>query len=338
MTARKTNLALLDQAVESSVAWELGEGEQNVSALTELGVAPKRFRIIGGMRVASNAARDAIIDEDAAKRQERLLRYRADRGLVLERLKRVDIVPVATIPLKAWERICDSAKLYRFVTRGDVVRMSGEFYVKDAEASALKDAEVKQSAFLKKWWSIWGAFTVLTILWGIFASSWFFWGLLPALGIFIWLLSVFFDTDVKAKRDEVLRYVQRSVTNDRGTDRLFQNFWPNYHEPANGTDVQIVLPIPPANVQERLVATERARMPLHVAVVPEAIHFRQNIVDILMGIHDANVEKETKHPDLSRDPIIFVIEGTAVAIIDQYGDFPIEEDIIVEVVNSMHLV
>jgi hypothetical protein len=37
------------------------------------------------------------------------------------------------------------------------------------------------------------------------------------------------------------------------------------------------------------------------------------------------------------DPIAYVRRGTAVAIIAQYGDFPIEKEVMLQVINSEHL-
>lgn len=338
MSQSKNNLALLDKAVESTVAWELGEGEQDQAALTALGVDSKRYRNVAGLRVVSNASRDALVDDDAAERQDRLLRYRADRGLVLEKLKRVGVEPIATLPLKAWTRICDSARLYRFTPEEDTVLLSGEHYINEAKRLARIDDTKKETKTFK--WILMVIAFLAAISFGLAIA------IHPAFSIGVMLclfgLAIFVadhkDRIPNADPKVVYFHLQRLISNDRGLNRFYENLWPGFCEPEKGIEAQILLPIPPADVQERLIKAERARMDLYVAVVQEAIHFRRNLVDVLIESTSPKAEAECHHPDLRRDPIAYVIEGSAVAIIDQYGDFPIEQEIVKDVVNSIHLV
>src|SRR3989338_6503299 len=103
----ESNLALLDRAVDDAISHELGDGKHDETALAELGVQPQRFRTVAGLKVVSNAARDAGVDPKAAQLNDKLMRYRAEKSLVLQKLKIVGITPLAVLPHSAWERICD---------------------------------------------------------------------------------------------------------------------------------------------------------------------------------------------------------------------------------------
>lgn len=69
----KSSLALLDEAVQGAVALLLGAGEHDKTALAELGVVPQRTRNVAGLKVVSNAARDADVHPNSAKMTDNLL-------------------------------------------------------------------------------------------------------------------------------------------------------------------------------------------------------------------------------------------------------------------------
>jgi hypothetical protein len=96
--------------------------------------------------------------------------------------------------------------------------------------------------------------------------------------------------------------------------------------------------MPPIEVQERLIAIERTRHPLCVAVAAKGIVLKESVVDKLLGTNVELAYKAPLSPNHEADPIAYIVEGTAVAIIDQYGDLPIELATMQKVINSEYLV
>ncbi len=335
-----SNLALLDRAVQGAVALELGDGDHDRTALAELGVVPQRTRIVAGLKVISNAARDAEVDPKAATMTDKLLRYRADRELVIGKLKRVDVEPIAVLPLTAWERICDSTGLFRFKPNGDQVRISASNLFKQAEEYARRKAKERHHRFLKTYLATWLALIVGCGLLGYNVHpGWYVpMAVIGLFGFGIFISSVD-DGPMNSKpRDIEAARIRELVTEHEKNGTLIKELWPDLKEPSKGADIRISLPEPPAEVQERLIAAERARLPLNIAVVGDAIAFKEPVADVLVGIRGKYWDEVERREALDRDPIAYVIEGTAVAIIDQYGEFPIEREVMNRVINSEHLV
>jgi len=336
----KSSLALLDRAVQGAVAHELGDGNFDTAALAELGIAPERRRTVAGMRVISNAARDAEVSADAAKMTDKLLRYRADRALVIDKLKRVDVKPVAVLPLTAWNRICDSTGLYRFLPQGDSVRMDAAVLLKRAADDVNKTWRKQHDDFMLKAWGVYIGVETLLFLLGYFVG----WGFYIPAGVGIFPGALFMGLSssegpiAPIPKEMEAKRIRELVAEHEKNGTLLKELWPDLREPEKGSNIRIALPEPPAEVQERLIAAERARLPLNIAVVGDAIMFKEPIADVLVGIRTKHWEEVERQEALRLDPIAYVVEGSAVAIIDQYGKFPIEQAVMNQVINSEHLV
>lgn len=107
----------------------------------------------------------------------------------------------------------------------------------------------------------------------------------------------------------------------------------------DGASVALVLPTPPAGVADILLkASSKEYLGLKVAAVAEAISFRETPAQILRS-ETAKREAEARRQErFDADPIIFYEEGTAAAIIAQFGDFPIEQQVVDAVVASDKLI
>lgn len=336
-----SNLVLLDRAVQGAVALELGDGDHDKVALAELGVVPKRTRNVAGLKIVSNAARDAAVDPKAATMIDKLLRYRADHDLVIDKLKRVGIEPLAVLPSAAWEKILDGAGLYRFKPDGDKVRVSAAHLLK--RASEYAEACATEKHFIHSLVA-WGVYLAVEVaLFGLGKSGWgglfyflFGIGIFP-LGLLLAVATGNKPADSRPQKIEAAR-IRELVDQHEKEGTLVKELWPDLKEPSEGAVIRIALPEPPLEVQERLVIAERARLPLNVAVVGDAIMFKEPVADVLVGVRQKYWEEVDRLVTLNRNPIAYVIEGTAVAIIDQYGDFPIEKEVMSEVINLEHLV
>lgn len=100
-----------------------------------------------------------------------------------------------------------------------------------------------------------------------------------------------------------------------------------------GFQASVVLPTPPAEVAEILFKA-RSLLTLGVAAVPEAIRFVQTPAELYRATSNPKDEwaRRQGYADYAdwvrRDPIVFHNHGTASAIIAQFGDFPIEKQIV----------
>lgn len=118
-------------------------------------------------------------------------------------------------------------------------------------------------------------------------------------------------------------------------DRLFPNktVTPNDRNPARAT---LVMPQPPADVAAVLL--KAFNLSLKVAAVADAIAFKET-PEQLYRAEVARQEQEARYREgLRNDPIVFHEHGTAAAIIAQFGDFPIEKQVVDAVAASDDLI
>jgi hypothetical protein len=97
--------------------------------------------------------------------------------------------------------------------------------------------------------------------------------------------------------------------------------------------IAIGLPTPPADVVETLKRI--AHLPnIKVAAEPGAVGFAKSPTTIISERILKNWDDERKEIERIRalDPIIYLEEGPAVAIVAQFGDFPIEKELVDRVV------
>jgi hypothetical protein len=103
-------------------------------------------------------------------------------------------------------------------------------------------------------------------------------------------------------------------------------------EPGWGLPATLVMPIQPADVAEVLL---KARdLDLKVATVAEAISFKETPSEIYRNVV---ADREARAKALRDDPIIYFEQGTAVAIVQQFGDFPVEREIIDRILSAENL-
>lgn len=99
-------------------------------------------------------------------------------------------------------------------------------------------------------------------------------------------------------------------------------------------EATLVLPPPPADVAEILCKAVKLSTAIKVAAVAEAISFAESPFDLL-DRHRKDLE-EDRLRELARqsDPIVYTEYGTATAVIAQFGEFPIEKEVVDAVVEA----
>lgn len=332
-----SSLELLDRSVSTAVAQELGEPVDDAKFTT---TTSRRHRRVAGLVVVSNAARDAAVDPEAEKLFRNLSEFRTNSQILLSKLSRVGVKPVAILPLSAWEQLCDRTGLFRFQPdKNGSVRISTK-PLEDAR-SEIGKVKMKSPSPAFAWFV--PPLVISLAIWlyrsGLDAGAAFF-----LIGVIVNALvtivtAVTLDNRRDRMRAALLAPHLHSKTDQAVRDGSIRDLlWPNYREPdtkQSKATIRIALPEPPTNVQQTLIATERGGITLRVAVVGDAITLLENPVDALMAHHEREIEE--KRQQAERDPIVYATEGNAVAIIAQYGDFPIEQKVIEEVVSSIYL-
>jgi len=129
---------------------------------------------------------------------------------------------------------------------------------------------------------------------------------------------------------------------DSGIEKQAKADWPAFLRrmfpegrclPTSSAKATLILPDPPADVSSVLCKAQS--LSLKVAAVAEAVNFAEKPSEIAKT---ANVNpkdlwaQQQGYADyadwLKRDPIIFTEQDTAVAVIAQFGDFPIEKEVV----------
>ncbi len=95
--------------------------------------------------------------------------------------------------------------------------------------------------------------------------------------------------------------------------------------------VTLVLPEPPADVVDILLKAHDAKISLKVAAVADAVSFKETPSQIAGRII---AEQEAAARRLRDDPIIYTEGQIATAILAQFGDFPIERDLVDRVMSG----
>lgn len=110
-----------------------------------------------------------------------------------------------------------------------------------------------------------------------------------------------------------------------------------------GYSTKITLPEPPTDVIEILRKMAGSGMVLSVAAVQGAVGFNPPLEEVITkkllkkGADRRQEIADARARARSLDPIIFTKSGSAVAIVAQFGDFPIEKEVVDTVVQNFGL-
>lgn len=343
----QSGLQVLDRAVHAAVAVELGE-RTDPEELKELGISSLRGRSIAGFTIVRNASRDAEVDQSSADFADTLMRFCADEMLVRKKLKMQSVEPIAVLPATAWGTLCDRTKLFRFVPKENLVRID-DGIMHEAVVKVRDEEELLTEAAYSKLFKRLMLIAVACAL-PVIARFFFdwppygYWSIVAFIAnLCVWANScekVSRGTHLLPRKGRVHEMIKTLVERYTADGTLYERLWPKFKEPVEdgrGRDltIGIVLPTPPEDVVETLIRAERTRLPLQVAAVGEAIRLRHDVVSIFAEAGARQIEAELLAA--THDPIIYVREGSAIAIVAQFGDFPIEQEVIREVVNSFAL-
>lgn len=330
----KTNVfSTLNKVVHAAVGVQLGE-EVDRDETTALGVATTRTRTIAGLDVTCNVARDSAYDDDEKRREWTLRKYIQDKNKIIDELEGENISPLAVVPVSLWDELCKHAGLYRFApSSAGVVLVDALPLIEEAQAHALtcvgRRAVVKRMLILVIGF---GLAAAIGIVWpspdGLFVS------VMTTLSTLLVLVLSWNECKSDWRTIERLRLdrLKDLISEHESAGTITEALWPEHIEPSRGVPIKIVLPVPPTDVQGILIAAESLKFQLKVAVVGGAISFCEPIADALVGKSGERWENAARS---QQDPIVYIQNGSAVAILAQFGDFPLELDVMTKLVNSV---
>lgn len=335
----KTNLAYIDTATSEALARELKTPTLPAKVLQEASQAS--LTLVAGFIVRDEAVEQCEIDKLHSERRANIVQYRNHRDEVAAELDKLGVKPLAIVPKTAWERICASSGLFRLEPNSD-----GEIGV----SNALLEVFEKRAKTAHDY-ALWTVTLVLAI-----ASCVYFLTFLTLDTWWIGMLITFptffasailsgiilgVDPDGWKQKFWKKRLVRLQIRHfsKKPWEEVLKGFLPNGVN-EGGFRVHVVLPKPPAEVARELLKVKSLN--LKVAAVAEAIAFSEAPGDILRREHDRKSPGYRGYASyeewLEKCPIIYYEHESAVAIIAQFGDFPIEQRVVDEVVNSEYLV
>jgi hypothetical protein len=323
------SLMVLDQTVRAAIDHELGR-PSNFDASTS-----QRRIEIAGVEVVTTAFNGMAIDDNMAALYRRLTAFGSDKAILEAKMEHAGITPLAIVPASAWDYLCIKSKLYCFAPKEGAVRISTEI-LRSLDRQIPPPNDGPDFGWAALWWLVVSIglciFTPINSI-GTFFGWCFFFDFLGGM-VFGIVLGVCSDDRRESARKELLGKMIRTGFADGSINDLL---WPSYREPAADDDhtlIRIGFPDAPADVQGTLVKAAQAGFEIKIAAVADAITLREDLFAVLMKSQTRRLETMRQ---AGADPIAFVAEGSAVAIIAQYGDFPIEVALIDEVAQSVYL-
>lgn len=313
----KTSLAYIDTAYKDVL--ERQTVTPPLSVLKDAEAAG--VRNIAGFLVPDPALVETKVNNHLAKMQK----YALDRAAIIGELGTHNIPVLATLPSATWNKICQASGLMQFspsrsgeVPIGGVKRLSKKLTDR-AENIAFVSAFLAAATvimgigiYFNQFPETIGQFVLAAIL-----------TIIPALAI------AGFETGVGIL-DTPTDWVLNAILKRRGDHGLMKHLT---FDDYTGHAAQLVLPAAPQDVREVLYRTDAAKLQMKVATVPEAVSFNPPLAEIVLAtVHERRAE-EARLAELARlqrslDPIVYIEAKGVVAIIAQFGEFPVEKALI----------
>lgn len=304
----KADFAYIDDAVSTLCERELKE-----PTIERDGLKVKATRVIAGFHIHDPKEEDRLVAEAMKGRRSEVERFQADRDAAAHICSERSIVPLAIVPLSAWATICRSTELYRLAPSAD-----GRVGFSPDAFSGLK-AERR--------------ITVEDQIEHLAKTNW------PA------FLRRLFPNFVSVAPSSPAGY-QQSLSGLQGSQAPWQNDFIEVRAAALAQQhlqlvmaqamhpaayqATLVMPVPPADVAETLLRAQGIPG-LKVAAVADAIGFKETPTQLFHAVRSA---EEAAARVLRDDPIVYFEHGSAAAIIAQFGDFPIEREVVDRVVSA----
>lgn len=290
----KSNLAYINEVIDRETDRRFANAPASLTEADKKSAQKSGIKVVAGFEIHDEAAEKKAIDEIIAKRRAVIEAFRKDRAYAASSLSALGIQPLAIIPRSAWYAICDQAGLFRLSP--DPRGRVG------IAPGAFADYMVEVS--------------------------------IPKVGMLGTRYEARSFTVREAAEEDIEAYAK-----EHWADFLKQMFdglvAPIAQSGPFIETATLVLPQPPQDVQDILLKAAGAdAMPLKVAAVAEAIAFKETPAQILKKQVAKREEEARRQERIDADPIVYWEHGSAAAIIAQFGDFPIEQEVVDSVAAS----
>jgi hypothetical protein len=312
----KTSLAQIDKAYNEVLTAQTS----GIPARIKQQADTAGIRSVSGFSVPDPEARTRVVNLHL----EAMKKYALTRATFVADLAKSEIPVLATLPVAAWNTICANTGLVQLgPSRTGQIGLD----VSDASSKLEKAASTKAlililcictlasyvGVFLLKSsepldWAQWLILGFMGGLPGVLAA-----GMLTGMGVTDTLETFLFKRSVKQ-------------LGDRGLMKLVSFS-------GIGHRTQLKLPIPPADVCDSLLKADKYGLPVKIAAMPEAISFNPPLTEIVIADSEkrraeAAAEQARIRAEWLADPIAYVERDGIVAIIAQFGEFPVEQALI----------
>lgn len=341
-----TNLAYINEAVGKAIEKQIADPAPFVDTTN----AHKR---IAGIKVYDGA----VVERATETHRQALRAYQADEAAIKQKLETAGVSYLTVVPTTSWDAITKAAGLFRFQPdeRGAV---KADTALLDQVVDDAKDAMENHVAIAALICGLAGV--ALAVYLTHYLAHWFmFWTVVDSVVLALFGACIGGSTvasmnfDGENQRPNVAKKFEHNLLKRRmpkDPDARAKALWPNLIEPTGaGVSMKIELPEAPEDAQANLVKAHEAKFGLTTYVVGDAIRLIDDpiraFLDTRKGAYDkmkadAHAERERRRFELNSgwDPIVVTRHGSATAIIVQYGDFPIEQEVVDRVMNSKQLI
>lgn len=311
----RTNLAEINQTVSDLIA--------NENLAPKIAVHQTHQRIAGFL-VPDEHARNVAL----AERRGKVATYQTNADQLTNTLRGRGVEPLAVVPTVVWDRICKESRLYRFDPSAD-----GRVRINTSILKVIQVCALIESVAL--WTTPFAIllYVAMGVRWqhpsitncGIAAA-------LVALGVIYLVASSINPINPFIAVDGWLARQTSRILNWLPHSLLMRCFFParseaEFHERGDDTYATLALPTPPADVADVLLRVKG--MGLKLALVPAGFQFVETPADLLRGrIEELTKQRLVAWQTRPADPIVYMQSGNATAIVAQFGDFPIEREVV----------
>jgi len=325
----KDTLKLLGEAINETVALELQKSTTESAALGELGVTLPRSKILAGMNVLENAGRDLSLNEDVLSLINKWMAYDKYAGNLRKKLAACGIEPIAILPNRAWDRICERGKLLRFIPQDEGTQFSAPSVRSESYAHAWRRLKLQENLASGAATLLFFAAIFVAVLFGDKLGWWQTGAIIVILLLLAWFLGKALMPDGINQRWWEEKYLQQAIAKHEKNGTVYERL--DYGEPYYDFTFNVSIPLPPtpASEEDWLLKAKQLNIPLRVAMADEAV------ACFLKG--QAATWEEVKNLKSPKcDPVAYVYEDSVVAVIARFGDFPIEQKVVQGIINSLY--
>lgn len=330
-------IAEINNIIERAIEHEVADGPtESVQAKAEV-----KHQKLWGFHVPDEVLLSEAKTVQRIGRRKQIDIYRDDAAKLRTRLGSIDIEPMAIITAKVWEEIVRRSGLVvaTIDNRAGAISVSTYLVKKIREASTLRLGWIMHTAFFV------GLIAAVNAGYLFSRQSWETAGIIGAI-VFVGVLLIIGSCVIggiiadKIERGSFRRQVEKYIATHSWAQFIREVSRDGWLLSTRGGDCVWLEPTFPAPSPSAVINLRKLssfdqrdhQMELHVAAVPEAISLRGGMRRYFNEGFDAVLRQDLKY-----DPILYVQNGNAVAIIDQWGDFPIELKVVEEVAQSEHL-